>query len=209
VSSDRLEPGAELNTGEVVIPRLAATVMLLRGGADRLEVLLAKRTPAARFMGGAWVFPGGSVSAEDGEGAAALRAAAMRELAEEVGVRLPADAELVGFSNWITPAEVRIRFDTWFFLATMPDGQTPQVDGAEIVDSRWATPAGALAAEDRGELSFAFPTRRHLELLCASASAEELLRHTRGRPVRPVQPRVVGTGEQARVVLPGEPGYDD
>ena len=74
MSSDRLEPGAELNTGDVVTPRLAATVMLLRGGADRLEVLLAKRTPAARFMGGAWVFPGGSVSAEDGEGAAALRA---------------------------------------------------------------------------------------------------------------------------------------
>ena len=81
MSGDRLEPGVQMNTGEVTIPRLAATVLLLRGGGDRLEVLLAKRTPAARFMGGAWVFPGGSVSAEDGEGPAALRAAAVRELA--------------------------------------------------------------------------------------------------------------------------------
>ena len=41
--------------------RQAATVILLRGGARTLEVLLVKRTPAARFMGGAWVFPGGAV----------------------------------------------------------------------------------------------------------------------------------------------------
>jgi 8-oxo-dGTP pyrophosphatase MutT (NUDIX family) len=211
VSSDRLEPGAELNTGDVVTPRLAATVMLLRGGADRLEVLLAKRTPAARFMGGAWVFPGGSVSAEDGEGAAAVRAAAMRELAEEVGVRLPADAELVGFSNWITPAEVRIRFDTWFFLAVAPDGAEPKVDGSEIVDARWFEPALALEAAEREEIMLVFPTIKHLEQVSEFASVDALLEYTRSRTVRPVQPRVLGRkgGETARIVLPGEPGYDD
>jgi 8-oxo-dGTP pyrophosphatase MutT (NUDIX family) len=211
VSSDRLEPGAELNSGEVAIPRLAATVMLLRGGADRLEVLLAKRTPAARFMGGAWVFPGGSVSAEDGEGAPALRAAAVRELAEEVGVQLPDGAELVGFSNWITPAEVRIRFDTWFFLAVAPEGAEPEVDGAEIVDARWFEPALALAAAERDEIMLVFPTIKHLEQISGFASVDALLDYTRHRTVRPVQPRVIGpgSGEMARIVLPGEPGYDD
>jgi 8-oxo-dGTP pyrophosphatase MutT (NUDIX family) len=211
VSSDRLEPGAELNTGDVVIPRLAATVMLLRGGADRLEVLLAKRTPAARFMGGAWVFPGGSVSAKDGEGEAALRAAAMRELAEEVGVRLPADAELVGFSNWITPAEVRIRFDTWFFLAVAPEGAEPEVDGSEIVDARWFEPALALKAAEREEIMLVFPTIKHLEQISGFGSVDALVDYARHRTVRPVQPRVVGPegGEQARIVLPGEPGYND
>jgi 8-oxo-dGTP pyrophosphatase MutT (NUDIX family) len=211
VSSDRLEPGAELNTGDVVIPRLAATVMLLRGGADRLEVLLAKRTPAARFMGGAWVFPGGSVSAEDGDGAAALRAAAMRELAEEVGVRLPADAELVGFSNWITPAEVRIRFDTWFFLAVAPEGAEPEVDGSEIVDARWFEPALALEAAEREEIMLVFPTIKHLEQISGFGSVDALVDYARNRTVRPVQPRVVGPegGEHARIVLPGEPGYND
>jgi 8-oxo-dGTP pyrophosphatase MutT (NUDIX family) len=211
VSSDRLEAGADLNTGEVTIPRLAATVMLLRGGADSLEVLLAKRTPAARFMGGAWVFPGGAVSAQDGEGAAALRAAAMRELSEEVGVQLAADAELVGFSNWITPAEVRIRFDTWFFLAVAPDGAEPEIDGAEIVDARWFEPAVALAAAERGEIMLVFPTIKHLEQIAPFASMDALLDYARHRTVRPVQPRVVGpgSGETARIVLPGEPGYDD
>ncbi len=210
MSSDRLEPGAQLNTGEVVVPRLAATVMLLRGGADRLEVLLAKRTPAARFMGGAWVFPGGSVSAEDGEGVAALRAAAVRELAEEVGVQLPADAELVGFSNWITPAEVRIRFDTWFFLAVAPEGAEPEVDGSEIVDARWFEPALALEAAEREEIMLVFPTIKHLEQISGFGSVDALVDYARHRTVRPVQPRVVGpgSGEQARIVLPGEPGYD-
>ena len=64
MSRDRLEPGARLNTGPPVVPRLAATVIVMRGGAETLEVLLAKRTPVARFMGGVWVFPGGSVAAD-------------------------------------------------------------------------------------------------------------------------------------------------
>jgi 8-oxo-dGTP pyrophosphatase MutT (NUDIX family) len=211
VSSDPLEPGAQLNTGEVTIPRLAATVLLLRGGADRVEVLLAKRTPAARFMGGAWVFPGGSVSAEDGHGAAALRAAAVRELAEEVGVQLPAGAELVAFSNWITPEAVRIRFDTWFFLAVAPEGAEPEVDGEEIVDARWFEPAVALAAAERGQIMLVFPTIKNLEQISGFASMDELLDYARSRSVRPVQPRVIGPegGETARIVLPGEPGYDD
>ena len=55
-------------------------MILLRGGAEALEVLLVKRTPKARFMGGVWVFPGGAVDAEEGDGDEAHRAAAVREL---------------------------------------------------------------------------------------------------------------------------------
>ena len=200
-----------MNTGAATIPRLAATVLLLRGGADRLEVLLAKRTPTARFMGGAWVFPGGSVSPEDGEGAPGLRAAAVRELAEEVGVELPASTQLVAFSNWITPEEIRTRFDTWFFLAAAPDGAEPEVDGAEIVDARWFEPALALAAAERGQIMLVFPTIKNLEQISEFTSMNALLEYARSRTVRPIQPRVLGreSGETARIVLPGEPGYDD
>jgi 8-oxo-dGTP pyrophosphatase MutT (NUDIX family) len=211
VSGDRLEPGAQRNAGPPTPPRLAATVILMRGGDDSLEVLLARRTPAARFMAGAWVFPGGSVSAEDGEGEPGLRAAAVREVAEEVGISLGADAELVSFSNWITPREVKIRFDTWFFLAAAPPDATPEVDGAEIVDARWFQPRHALAAAERDEILLVFPTIKHLEQIAGFASMDALLEHARGRTVRAVQPRVVDGpgGEMARIVLPGEPGYDD
>ena len=61
------EPGSgeEFNPGPATPPRQAATVIVLRGGEQTLEVLLVRRTPKARFMGGVWVFPGGAVDDSD------------------------------------------------------------------------------------------------------------------------------------------------
>jgi 8-oxo-dGTP pyrophosphatase MutT (NUDIX family) len=208
VRIDQPPPGEELNPGEETVPRQAASVILLRGGTESLELLLVRRTPKARFMGGVWVFPGGAVDDGEGEGDAAHRVAAVRELREEAGVALADPAGLVKFSRWITPAEVVVRFDTHFFLATLPDEQEPRIDGEEIVDHGWFTPSGALEANERREIVLVFPTIKHLEQVAGFASADALLAHARGREVVPVQPRVVMSGEVARVVLPGEPGYD-
>src|SRR3954465_2020668 len=132
------EPGTILNeSGEPTVPRQAATVVVLRGGATSLEVLLVQRTHKARFMAGAWVFPGGAVDAHEGEGDSAHRAAAVRELAEEAAIEGVDPAQLVRFSQWITPPEVKIRFDTHFFLAPLPDGAQPRIDGDECVDLGW------------------------------------------------------------------------
>lgn len=182
-------------------------MILLRGGADALEVLLVRRTPQARFMGGVWVFPGGAVDADEGDGDEAHRAAAIRELREEAAITLEDPAALVKFSRWITPAEVQIRFDTHFFLAPLPTGQEPRIDGEECVDLGWFTPEAALAAHRAQEIALVFPTIKHLEQLSEFSSVEELLIRARGREVLPVQPRVVLEGEVARIVLPGEPGY--
>jgi 8-oxo-dGTP pyrophosphatase MutT (NUDIX family) len=210
VEIDRPPPGEEINvTGEETVPRQAATVIVLRGGGDGLEVLLVRRTPQARFMGGVWVFPGGAVDAGEGEGDAAHRVAAVRELEEEAGIVLDDPGALVKFSRWITPAEVVVRFDTHFFLAPMPDGQEATIDGDEIVDQGWFTPAEALAAHERGEIELVFPTIKHLEQLGGFESAAALLDYARDRRVGPVQPRIVTEGETARLLLPGEPGYDD
>src|SRR2546430_10120440 len=206
---ERPAPGEELNDGAETVPRPAATVILLRGGAQALEVLLVRRNPEARFMGGAGVFPGGAVDRSEGEGEAARRAAAVREVAEEAGIELGDPDALIPFSRWITPAEVKIRFDTWFYLAPVGPRASPAVDGSEIVDARWIGPAKALSAMRNGELFMVFPTIKHLEQLSAFDSADALVAHARGRDVRPVQPRVLLSGETARIVLPGEPGYDD
>lgn len=202
-------PGEELNTGAVTTPRLAASVIVMRGGDRGLEVLLVQRNPASRFMGGAWVFPGGSVDAADGEGDAGLRAAGVREVAEEAGIALPEPAGLVPFSRWITPAQVKIRFDTWFYLAPVPDDAQPRIDGGECVDWRWSAPQGALDAHAANDLMLVFPTIKHLEQLAAFPSVDALLAHAREREVLPVEPRVVLEGEVARVLLPGDPGYED
>jgi 8-oxo-dGTP pyrophosphatase MutT (NUDIX family) len=190
-----------------VKPRQAASVILLRGGAETLELLLVKRTPEARFMGGVWVFPGGAVDAEEGDGDGAHRLAAVRELREEASIELTGPGELVKFSRWITPAAVSIRFDTHFFLATLPAGQDPAVDGQECVDLGWFTPQAALDAHAAGEILLVFPTIKHLQQLGAFSSVADLLAYARGREVLPVVPRVVMEGEVARIVLPGEPGY--
>lgn len=209
---DRPGPGEELNVDDAeTVPRQAASIILLRGGAQTLELLLVKRTEKARFMGGVWVFPGGGVDASEGEGDAAHRRAAVRELAEEAGVTLPdpAGSELVRFSQWITPAEVKIRYDTHFFLGVAPSDAVVEVDGEECVDSRWLTPQAALDAHAAGEILLVFPTIKHLEQLAPFGSTDALLAHAGGREVVAVQPRVLVTGETARVVLPGEPGYED
>ncbi len=206
---DRPAPGEELNRGDVTVPRQAASVIVLRGGAQALEVLLLKRNPAARFMGGAWVFPGGAVDAGEGEGDEAHRVCALRELEEEAGIGVDDPAGLVKFSRWITPPQIVTRYDTHFFLAPMPAGQEARIDGEEAVDMGWFTPPDALAAHREGRILLVFPTIKHLEQLSAFDSADELLTYARGREVVPVEPRVVVTGETARVLLPGEPGYDD
>jgi 8-oxo-dGTP pyrophosphatase MutT (NUDIX family) len=215
-----LRRGQRANRGPATPPRLAATVILLRGGDAQLEVLLVKRTPEARFMGGVWVFPGGAVERGDRDAepdarggereleAASLRAAAVRELREEAGIELADDAELVELSRWITPAEVEIRFDTHFFLTALPPGQEPRVDGQECVDHRWFSPAAALAANDAQEIELVFPTIKHLEQLSRFRSADALSAHARQLDVQPVQPRISLEGEVARVLLPGDPGYD-
>jgi 8-oxo-dGTP pyrophosphatase MutT (NUDIX family) len=197
-------PGEHLHTGPPTVPRRAATVILLRGGADALEVLLVRRNPQARFMGGAWVFPGGAVDAAEGDDDAAHRAAGIREVAEEAGIELDDPAALVPFARWITPEQVRIRYDTWFYLARAPHGQQARPDGEETVDARWLAPADALAAHSAGELPLVFPTIKNLERLARFGSAEELLGWATGRKVTPVQPRVEGQGEAARIVLDGE-----
>jgi 8-oxo-dGTP pyrophosphatase MutT (NUDIX family) len=205
--SGRPGSGEEYNPGPATPPRQAATVILLRGGTESLEVLLVRRTPEARFMGGVWVFPGGAVDAGEGEGDEAHRAAAIRELREEASIVLEDPGALVKFSRWITPAEVRTRFDTHFFLAPLPAGQEPKIDGEECVDLGWFTPQGALDAHRDGDILLVFPTIRHLEQLSKFSSVDELLTYARERDVQPIEPKVIVEGEVARVLLPGDEGY--
>jgi 8-oxo-dGTP pyrophosphatase MutT (NUDIX family) len=202
---DRPHPGEELNEGEVTEARQAASIIVLRDSPEGPEVLLVQRNPKQRFMGGAWVFPGGAVHAEDADHSAA----AIRELEEEAGIELPEDAEVVPWSRWITPEEVKVRFDTWFFVAEAPPASEATVDGSECVDSRWLRPTAALEAYARDELMLVFPTIKHLEALAQAESVADALHKARTRQVVPVQPKLMIRGEEAVILLPGEQGYDE
>lgn len=204
-------PAEAPNLGEPSTPRPSASVVLLRRGGkhkDRaLEVLLLKRTEEARFMPGVWVFPGGGVDPEDGEGEGGYRACAVRELEEEAGIALSEDEELVLFSRWITPEVVSRRFDAWFFLALAPAHTPPEPDGVETTEAAWYEPRAALDAQRAGELALAFPTINQLEALLPYRTSDEAIEAHRGRTVEPILPKVIGTQDEHRVVLPGDPDY--
>ncbi len=210
--SERKRGSAEApNLGTPSEPRPAASVVLLRRGgkhSDReLEVLLLRRSEEAKFMPGVWVFPGGAVDVEDGEGAAGYRACAVRELAEEAAIKLREDEELVLFSRWITPEVISTRFDAWFFLALAPAHTPPKPDGVETTEASWFRPAAALEAQTVGELTLAFPTIRQLESLLPFRTANEALAAHRDRRIEPILPKVIGSQDDHRVVLPGDPDY--
>ncbi len=80
-----------INQGAPVEPRPAASVVLVRGRRP-WQVLMLRRPGGADFAPGAWVFPGGSVHAEDAHFSDPLRSAALRELFEEAGVLLARSA---------------------------------------------------------------------------------------------------------------------
>ncbi len=207
---DRPGPGEELNEGPVADARPAASVIVMRDAEAGPEVLLLQRNPEARFMGGAWVFPGGAVHAEDSTGdVPGPVGAGLRETQEEAGLVFSGPGELGPFSRWITPAQVKIRYDTWFFIARAPEGADVEIDNEEVVDSRWIGPQDALDAGARDELLLVFPTIKHLEQLAEFSSVEDALEQARSRRVMPVEPRVLIDGGVARVLMPGEPGYDN
>ena len=203
-------PIEELNPGAPTEPRAAAAVVLLRRGGKHssagLEVLLGRRTEHARFMADVWVFPGGAVDG-DRDDDAAHRATALRELEEEVSVTLPSADDLVPFSRWITPAEVKVRYDTRFYLALAPPHSSPEPDGEEIVEVRWFAPAEALALHRAGKLLLVFPTIKKLETLARFDSPEDLLAAVRAVAVEPILPRIDTSGPEPQVLLPGDPGY--
>jgi 8-oxo-dGTP pyrophosphatase MutT (NUDIX family) len=224
--------------------------MLLRDTNDGLEVFMLRRTNAAVFAGGMYVFPGGRVDPADGEGDEAFLVAAIRECYEECGVLLAVDDDgrmvddghpalthregvydgtvdvralaaqhglrlatdsLAWMSHWITPkGETTRRFDTRFFAAASPVGQSSHHDDNETVASMWVRPADALGRAAAGELQLMPPTMVNLRFLEAHASVEGAMTAARAVGTPPcILPKLrVIDGRFAGIAMPDDPDYD-
>ena len=263
-----------------VVPRHAASVLLLREQHGAVEILLTRRHENMSFMGGMWVFPGGALCPADLAAASiatipepaqlkchrlldldgnalpattclGLAVAAIRETFEETGVLLARTAEgehcgdeelarlherrraivsqpelfatslqeerlhldvrrLVYWSHWITPSVVPKRFDTRFFLASLPPGQVAAVDAVEATEMTWMTPAALIAAAHDGTMTVSRPTLYNVMELDASVrqhvALDAILRAEAQRDVPPVLPKVV-KGEQRMIVMPWDADY--
>ncbi|WP_089157478.1 NUDIX hydrolase [Micromonospora sp. NBS 11-29] len=240
--------------GVAAVPRVAATVLLLRpAGGDGFEVYLIRRLAAMTF-GGMYAFPGGGVDRSDSEAhlgwagpgptgwgerlrldAAAAQAvvcAAAREVFEEAGVLLAgpdggtvvgdvsgddweaARQDLVGrrtgfadllagrgltlrsdlllpWSRWITPEFEPRRFDTYFFVALLPEGQRTRDVSGEADHTLWLRPADALARAEAGELTMLPPTMVTLAEVAAGGDLSGVARAAARRdPGTPIMPRI-------------------
>lgn len=177
----------------VATPAPSASVILVRDAAAGVETYLLHRHARMPFAASMVVFPGGRVDAADQAAKShPVRACAIRETAEETGVRL-SDNDLVPWAHWITPEPEPRRYDTQFFLARMPTDQEARDISGETDRAEWDTPAAALAAADRGELAMKPPTRAILLELAEANSVTELLAAAGNRVIEYVQPEVIKT----------------
>lgn len=154
-----------MNSHEALAPlEDACTIVLLRDGADGLEVLMLERPRASSAFGGAWVFPGGKVDQNDQCGPhgglhselASAKAAGLREVYEETGQQL-ASAALVQLSQWTPMQQIPRRFRTWFMLAEA-QGDTVVLNPGEHENYAWLTPSEALRRHSNAEMTLVPPT---------------------------------------------------
>ncbi|GIJ07500.1 NUDIX domain-containing protein [Micromonospora andamanensis] len=248
------------------VPRVAATVLLLRPADDGFEVYLIRRVAAMTF-GGVYAFPGGGVDPSDSTthldwagptptdwgvrlgldpaAAQAVVCAAAREVFEEAGVLLagPDPARVVGdvsddgweaarvdleqrhtgfadllagrgltlrsdlllpWSRWVTPEFEPRRFDTYFFVALLPEGQRTRHVSAEADHTLWIRPADAGERAVAGELTMLPPTLVTLGEVAACPDLAAVAQAAATRDaVTPITPRLdLSDADQPRFRLP-------
>jgi 8-oxo-dGTP pyrophosphatase MutT (NUDIX family) len=132
-------PPAAINLGPPVEPRPSATVLLVRD-SDPWELLMVHRPGGADFAPGAYVFPGGSVHAEDASWPDPIRAAAVRELFEEVGVLLARRSGRLARVADCARVRGSLAAGMGFTAALKASGLEPAFDRLVLFE-RWITPA--------------------------------------------------------------------
>src|SRR5258708_3937163 len=131
-------PPAAINDGPPVTPRPSATVLLVRGTRP-WELLLMRRPGGADFAPGAYVFPGGTVHSEDASWPDEIRAAAVRELFEEVGILLARRAGRAVRDADCHAVRSLVETGATFTEALGRRGLEPAHDRL-VLFSRWITP---------------------------------------------------------------------
>lgn len=212
----------------------SATVMVLRDGAQGLEVLMVRRHGDSGVLGGVHVFPGGKLDAADrdtplpgldqrpdgyggilGEPALSpdvargLFAAAVRETREECGLDLAVDS-LWPWSRWITPRQPSVsrkRFDTRFFVAPAPAGQEAVHDDFEATEAVWVPPREGLERYWAGEIDLAPPQIMSLVQLARVSDVARAMAAARQQVPALIEPHPFDDAGERVICYPGDPAH--
>ncbi|MDH6441103.1 8-oxo-dGTP pyrophosphatase MutT (NUDIX family) [Streptomyces sp. SAI-144] len=127
------------------------------------------------------------------------------EFLERRGLVLRSDL-LGAWTRWITPEFEPRRYDTWFFVAALPEGQRTRNASTEADRTVWIRPQDAADGYDKGELLMMPPTIATLRQLTAYGTAADALAAAPDRDLTPVlaQARLV----DGEIVL-SWPGHDE
>ncbi|MER5531712.1 NUDIX hydrolase [Streptomyces sp. NPDC002677] len=113
-------------------------------------------------------------------------------------------SDLLGaWTRWITPEFETRRYDTWFFVAALPEGQRTRNASTEADRTVWIRPAEAAAGYDKGELLMMPPTIATLRQLTSYATAAETLTAAPARDMTPVLARARLEGGEIVLAWPG------
>ncbi len=204
--------------------RPAATIVVIRPEDAGIATLMLRRSAAAAFMPGLYVFPGGRVDAADMTAAAAAsaapapggagmspvdelahRLAAVRELREEAGLVVDDLSALIPIAHWVTPPGQARRYDTRFFLAGAPADQDARHDGEETTEALWIGPAAALERSRAGALALAPPTWTILGALARYRSVGDAMAWAARVVVHRVTPELHTDDRGRFMAIPGDP----
>ncbi|MGH9244133.1 MAG: NUDIX hydrolase [Acidimicrobiales bacterium] len=185
---------------------LALWIAAVRECFEEAGIMLAKR-----FDGTSLWFDDPEVGARFDEHRRSIIAGkrSLADVCDAEDLRLAVDA-LHYFAHWITPVGSPRRYDTRFFVATVPEGQEPRYDDGELVAQAWIRPSDALERSRRGDFTLILPTIRNLQAIAPFERTADLMRAAAiPRTVTTVLPEVADRGDGVRVMLPGDDGYQE
>lgn len=208
-----------------IIP--AAGLIILKQNDTNFEVLLLKRNPNLKVHGGEWVFPGGKMEAGDFQALdyslsqheqtspellaehdflKVARQTALRETYEEAGILLTEES-VEYHSRWLTPKALNKRFDTCFFISETRD-KNVKVDGSEIIDYQWITPADSLVLHQDKKIAMPPATFVTLSRLKQFTDARMIIEYSH-QNARHYRPKLISTENGLCALYQDDAGYQN
>jgi 8-oxo-dGTP pyrophosphatase MutT (NUDIX family) len=118
-------------------------------------------------------------------------------------------SRLYRWSHWITPQKMKKRFDTRFFVASMPADQVCRPDNHETTHGVWISPQNGLAGNQSGDIPLSPPTVASLHELLNYRGVSYLIADARHRPWgKALVPRLVPVENEVVIVEPWDPIYN-